>query len=69
MEMTTQHQKDIFNFIHYDSHELVELYLPSNFLRNEDLALWKRNKTQTKQNNTKPLQIHVKMECGCDYRR
>lgn len=30
MEMTT-HQKDIFNFIHYDSHKLLELYLPSNF--------------------------------------
>lgn len=31
MEMTIQHQKDIFNFIHYYSHELVKVYLPSNF--------------------------------------
>lgn len=30
MKMTTQHQKDMFNFIHYHSHKLVELYLPSN---------------------------------------
>ena len=36
--------------------------------RNEDLALWKRNKTETKQNNTKQLRINVKMECKCDYR-
>lgn len=62
MEMTTQHQKDMFNSIHYNSHELVELNLPPTS-KTQDLALRKkRNKTQnkTEQNNTKQLRINVK---------
>lgn len=48
--MTTQHQKDIFfNFIRYNSHELVELYLPSNFKkRRPGTVKKKQNPNKTK---------------------
>lgn len=58
MEMTTQHQKDMFNFIHYNSHELVERSLPSNSKnRRPGIETKKQN---PKQNNTKQLRINVK---------
>ena len=46
----TQHQKDSLNFIHYNSHELVELYLPSNVKRRRP-GSWKK-----KQNPNKTIQ-------------
>lgn len=50
METTTQHQKDMFNFIHYNSHELVELNLPPNSKNRRPGTEEKETKPKTKQN-------------------
>ena len=52
MEMTTQRQKDSLNFIHYNSHKLVELYLPSNLKkRRPGTGKKKQNPNKTIQSN------------------
>lgn len=66
MKMRTQHQKSIFNFIHYNSHGLVNSTChPTLKMR---LLHCEKEAKPNEQNNTKPLRINVKMECKCDYR-
>lgn len=48
--MTTRHQKDMFKFIHYNSHELVELYLPFTFKNRRPGTV--KEKQNPKQNKT-----------------